>query len=396
MICRVCGSAKLSLALDLGPQPWANNFLTKDQIGTEQSYPLRVMHCDDCQTAQLDYTVPKETMFGDHTYRSGTTKSLREHFAGIANEVHALKGAGRIIDIGSNDGTQLKCFQELGWDVLGVESSVQTARTANDAGIQTINAFFNEQTAKEIGYQFDVINASGVFFHLEELHSVCDGIKLLLKPDGVFVVQFIYAKTMIENGAFDQIYHEHLLYYTLRTVEQLLNHHGLMMVDGYLSPIHGGSIIGFVRHMPQSHHLLSERYKKLVDSEEASGCNDITEWHNLGLRIQEMKEQNLAKLRQWKAEGKRVYGMGAPVKGNTLLNTFGIGPDLIECLTERNPLRRDTYAPGSHVPVMMEDELPPPDVQYVLAWNFKKEILERNQGLIARGVEFYFPVETKG
>lgn len=404
MRCRVCDFPYLELALDLGEQPWANNFLTKDKIGTEKKYPLRVMHCGECRTAQLDYTVPKETMFGDHTYRSGTTKSLNEHFMKIARETDILYCSSRagksVLDIGSNDGTQLRCFKALGYDVLGVESSVQTAKFANDSGIETINEFFNEQTAKSINRKFDVINAAGVFFHLEELHSVCEGIRLCLKDDGVFVVQFIYAKTMIENGAFDQIYHEHLLYYTLETVHRLLTMHGLFMFDAYLSPIHGGSIIGFVKHEPVKLAGVgwhkSDRMDNLLEMEGMSGCNNNLTWLSFGRRIKNMKEVNLERLSFWKAEGKRVYGMGAPVKGNTLLNTFGVTTDLIECLTERNPLRKGLYAPGSHIPVVMEDEVEEPDVQYVLAWNFRDEILKRNQPMIDKGVEFYFPVNPKG
>jgi 2-polyprenyl-3-methyl-5-hydroxy-6-metoxy-1,4-benzoquinol methylase len=177
---------------------------------------------------------------------------LRNHFVGVAKEVNERFCANHenktVLDIGSNDGTQLKQYKELGFEVLGVESSKTTAQIASDAGVPTLNEFFNQQTMETIGRQFDVINASGVFFHLEELHSVCEGIKMGLKQDGVFVVQFLYVKCIKENLAFDQIYHEHLLYYSLETIEVLLNRHGLTMFDAYLAPIHGGSIIGFVTH----------------------------------------------------------------------------------------------------------------------------------------------------
>src|SRR6185295_18649276 len=149
---------------------------------------------------------------------------------------------------GSNDGTQLKHFKKLGYSVLGVESSKSTAAIANENGIETVHAFFNNGIARSLNRKFDIINASGVFFHLEELHSVTDGIRECLQPDGVFVVQFLYMKQIIENLAFDQIYHEHLLYYNLRTIHTLLSRHGLEMFDCYLSPIHGGSIIGFITH----------------------------------------------------------------------------------------------------------------------------------------------------
>lgn len=398
MICRVCDSTRLIPVIDLGSQPWCNNFLAHEDVGKEPHYPLRVLYCVDCCTSQLDFTVKKEVMFGDHTYLSGVTRSLSDHFAEVAREVDErfLKNAPQksVLDIGSNDGTQLKHYQAMGYDVVGVESSKGTAQIANDAGVPTLNAFFNEKTMDAIGRQFDVFNASGVFFHLEELHSVCEAIKRGLKPSGVFVVQFLYMKSIMENMAFDQIYHEHLLYYTLKTIDTLLKRHGLEMFDARLAPIHGGSIIGFVSHTGA--RPLEERLRIMRAEEDASGCNEFAAYQRFDTGIQRMREENVAYLSEAKRAGKRVFGFGAPVKGNTLLNYFGTGPQLIECLVEKNPLRRGLYSPGMHIPIMMEDEIQnPPDIYYVLAWNFKKEILANNQGLIARGVEFHFPVNPR-
>src|SRR5262249_16867484 len=159
--------------------------LKATEIGHEPTYPLTLLYCHDCQTTQLDYTVPKETMFGDHTYLSGITKSLDAHFANIADEIRNRffqTTPASILDIGSNDGTELKHFQKAGWDVLGVESSKTTAGIATSAGVPTLNEFFNDDLVKRLNRQFDVINAAGVFFHLEELHSVTDGIRRALKP----------------------------------------------------------------------------------------------------------------------------------------------------------------------------------------------------------------------
>lgn len=398
MICRVCDSIHLEPVINLGEQPWCNNFLKIEEVGQEPFYPLRVLFCHNCRTSQLDFTVKKEIMFGNHTYLSGTTKSLSEHFKNIAVEVDNLffkdKQSKSVLDIGSNDGTQLKHFQALGYEVLGVESSTTTARIANESGVPTLNAFFNQQTMSDIGNQFDVFNASGVFFHLEELHSVCEAIKQGLKQDGVFVVQFLYMKSIMENLAFDQIYHEHLLYYTLQTIEVLLNRHGLAMFDAYLAPIHGGSIIGYITH--KETRAPSDRLMALRQEEDASGCNTIEAYRAFDLRIQRMREENLAYLGAAKAAGKRVFGFGAPVKGNTMLNYFGVGPELIECLVEKNDLRRGLYSPGMHIPLLIEDEVTDlPDIYYVLAWNFKKEILANSQAMIDKGVEFYFPVNPK-
>ena len=245
---------------------------------------------------------------------------------------------------------------------------------------------------QKIGRQFDVFNASGVFFHLEELHSVCRAIRAGLKEDGVFIVQFLYMKSIMENLAFDQIYHEHLLYYTLETVGTLLQRHGLEMFDAKLKPIHGGSVVGYVGHAGK--RPVTAGLRKMQESERESGCNTLEAYREFERRIQKMKEENLAYLHAAKKAGKRVFGFGAPVKGNTLLNYFGVGPELIECLVEKNPLRRGLISPGMHIPLRMEEEIgESPDIYYVLAWNFKEEILRNNKALQERGVEFYFPVD---
>ena len=398
MLCRVCDSDQLELAVDLGNHPWCNHFLKKEEIGREPYYPLRVVCCRQCGTAQLDYTVKKEVMFGDHTYLSGVTQSLSDHFRRVAEEAdarffHDTPGKA-VLDIGSNDGTQLKHFKALGYDVLGVESSKTTARLAQAAGIETLNEFFNLEVARRIRRQFHVINAAGVFFHLEELHAVTDGIRELLREDGVFVVQFLYMKRIVENLAFDQIYHEHLLYYNLQTLEVLLNRHGLQTFDAYLSPIHGGSVIAFVAHTGK--RSPSKRLQQLRQAEGDDRSNAFETYVEFARRIAQAKEENLAYLTAAKQCGKRIFGMGAPVKGNTLLNYFGVGTQYIDCLVEKNPLRRGLYSPGMHIPLVMEDELAEqPDIYYVLAWNFKTEILARHQALVQKGVEFYFPVNPK-
>lgn len=399
MNCRVCDGTKLELVLDLGEQPWCNHFLNPEQVGHEPMYPLRLVYCCDCSTAQLDYTVPKETMFGDHTYLSGITKSLSDHFLRIAEDVQETFFADglqhSVLDIGSNDGTQLKHFQKMGWDVLGVESSQTTARLAQEAGVPTVCSFFNEQLADSLKRKFDVINAAGVFFHLEELHSVTRGIRNALSDDGVFVVQFLYMPSILRNLAFDQIYHEHLLYYSLYNLQILLKRHDLEIFDAYLSPIHGGSMIAFCGHPGKRQP--TERLRKLQAEEEQNGVNKIEVYQQFALDVAQMRNRNRKYLESAAAEGKRVFGMGAPVKGNTMLNYFGITPEHIQYLVERNPLRRGLFAPGSHIPIVVEDEFHEvPDIYYVLAWNFRTEILERYKHLREQGVEFYFPVEAPG
>jgi SAM-dependent methyltransferase len=395
--CRVCDSTDLQSAINFGEQPWCNNFLRAEAIGSEPYYPLNVVQCMKCATAQLDFTVPKEVMFSDHTYLSGTTASLSRHFETVARAVDTMffcdQARKSVLDIGSNDGTQLKAFQKLGYDVLGIESSRTAAALANAAGISTLHAFFNESTARALTQQFDVINAAGVFFHLEELHSVCEGIRQVLKPKGVFVVQSLYMKSIVENTAFDQIYHEHLLYYTIRSLEALLKLHDLEIFDAWVSDIHGGSLMAMIGHAGLRQP--TDRVHALKRAEDQSRINEASTYAEFGRRIEQMRARDVEYLEGLSRTGKRVFGLGAPAKGNTLLNYFQVGPTLLECLVERNDLRRGLFSPGMHIPVRIEDELSgPPDAYYVLAWNFRKEILQRHSRDVANGVDFYFPVQT--
>ena len=397
MICRVCGSTDLTPVIDLGDQPWCNDFLTKDRVGKETFYPLKVLYCNKCTTTQLDTTVPKETMFGDHTYLSGVTKSLDTHFKNVCDETldtffrNNKKKDVSVLDIGSNDGTQLQHFKKKGCEVLGVESSVTISKMAEKAGINTVNDYFNLDLVDQINKSFDIINAAGVFFHLEELHSVTQGIKKALKKEGVFVIQFLYMKKIVDNLAFDQIYHEHLLYYNLKNVEALLEIHGLEIFDCNLADIHGGSMIAFATHKGKKQ--ATDRLIHYRQQEDVHKANDIKTYQNFAKRIEIMKEENIKYLDNAVSKGKVVYGMGAPVKGNTLLNYFGIGTNYLKYLVEKNSMRDGLYSPGMHIPIVMEDEnLIPPDIYYGLAWNFKNEILKNNKDLIQNGVEFFFPV----
>jgi SAM-dependent methyltransferase len=398
MGCRICGNKQLQLVLDLGIQPWGNNFLKAEEVGHEPKYPLRLVHCAKCLTAQLDYTVPKETMFSNHTYVSGTTATLTRHFAETAAYLDRTFFSNthdkNVLDIGSNDGTQLLEYKKLGYDVLGVESCERVAKIAQQNNLPTRVCFFNENEARMINRRFHVINASGIFFHLEDLHSVTDGIKLALRPDGVFVVQFLYMKNIVENCAFDQIYHEHLLYYNLKTIEVLLNRHGLASFDAYRSPIHGGSVILLVTHA--GCRKPSQRLGQMLVEEEKSGANSFETYRAFAERAHGLRESICAHMQELKNAGKTIYGMGAPVKGNTLLNYCGLDTRYIDCLVERNPMRAGLFSPGMHIPIIIESQIKKqPDVYFVLAWNFKREILARYDNLIKQGIEFYFPVNPK-
>ena len=399
--CRGCLSEEIETVIDLGMQPWGNDFKRINSEETAVTYPLAVDFCNKCALLSLNCTVPKEVMFVDHTYLSGSTKTLSKHFKECALEGIQILSGGRqlqkrpkVLDIGSNDGTQLKYFQELGCDVLGVESAKNIAIIAQRNGIPTKVAFFNEDFAKSMGTQFDLISASGVFFHLEELHSAIKGIHKILLDEGIFVVQFIYLRDMVDNGAFDQIYHEHLVYYLFTTLSRLLEPHGLEIFDGVRAAIHGGSGIAYVSKKGQRN--VSKRLLDLYAEEKDSGFLTIEKYRTFMADIENIKREAIAFIETQISQGKVIYGMGAPVKGNTLLNYFGFTTREIKCLVEINPMRKDKVAPGTNIPVILENELESqPDMYYCLAWNFRSEIKDRYLELENAGVEFHYPVITK-
>ena len=292
MNCRTCGSKSLVDFLDLGLQPWCNNFLKKKDLGKEKKYPLVVCFCKDCQIIQLNFTVKKEIMFSDHTYLSGTTKSLSNHFMNVRNNLinqFNITEKKSILDIGSNDGTFLKHFKDIDWDILGVEPAKRISKIAVNNGIKTVNKFFNYELAKNFSKKFDFINAAGVFFHLEELDSVTKGIEYLLTDEGTFIIQFLYTKSIIENTAFDQIYHEHLLYYNLKTLNKYLRQFNLEIFDCYLSEIHGGQMIAYVSKVERKQK--SKRYINYLKIENTNKINELDNYQKFSEKVLYLKKK---------------------------------------------------------------------------------------------------------
>ena len=394
MNCRSCNSTSLELLLDLGEQPWCNDFLPKERLGKESIYPLRLNYCEECKLLQLDHTVPKETMFGDHCYLSGVTKTLVEHFYEVAKEnveQFNMLPSDLVIDIGGNDGSQLLQYKKAGvQNVVNVECAKRVSEISEANNILTINEYFNRECVEEyIGKGVvRLYNASGVFFHLEEIHSVIDGIKYSLRDDGVLIVQFMYAGTMIEKLNFDTIYHEHLCYYTLHSLNNLLEPYDLKIFDAYYSEIHSGSIIAKITHTNGSLDVETERYVSLLEKDKIYSIEAFKEFAKT---IEAQKGSLRDTLKGFKDEGKTIYAYGAPAKGNTLLNYFGIDDTLVDKAVEINEMKVGNFLPQSHIPITLEDKNDLPDYYLLLSHNFAEEIIKKNQDIIEKGVKFIIP-----
>ena len=392
--CRSCNSDRIIKLLNFGTQPWCNDFLTKEMIGSERLYPLEVVCCGECELLQLSHTVPKEVMFSDHQYLSSMTSTLEKHFLNMATEnkkQFSLQEDDLIVDIGGNDGFQLMQYKKVGLNnVVNVESASNICDFSRKKGIKTINDFFNESSAKENfrHRETKLINASGVFFHLEELHSVIRGIKYMLANDGVFVIQFMYAGAMIENNNFDTIYHEHLCYYTLRNVIDLLRPYELEVFDAYYSDIHSGSIIAKVTHRGGTRDEKTESFKKTKERDQKY---TLEEYQKFFETVESYKNNLYSFLSDLKSKGNKIYAYGAPAKGNTLLNYCGITNEIIEKAVEINKLKLGFYLPQSHIPIILESKEDLPDYYFLLSHNFADEIIDKNRDIMEKGVKFIIP-----
>jgi SAM-dependent methyltransferase len=395
--CRICDSSRVELFLDLGDQPHCNRFIPATALDRrEPRFPLRVGFCRDCTLVQIDYTIPKEDMFSDYPYVSGTTRTLVEHFRQTASRLatrYSLGAADLVVDIGSNDGSWLSAYAPFGIQVLGVEPAANVAPIALANGVPTLNRFFNLETARLIQADHgaaSLVTAAGVFFHLEQLHEVVQGIAELLAPDGVLVVQAIYLGHMIENLAFDQIYHEHLCYYTLRSIERLLSMFGLEVFDVSLLPIHGGSMeIHAARHGSRS---IQPTVAEFRATELRKGFGSLVTYQEFAARVWTLRDELLGLLSNYSQHQRVVYAYGAPAKGSTLLNSFGIDSRLVPLAVEKNPMKVGYWIPGARIPIVAEDTAGQPDAYLVLAWNFLDEFLDKEAAYLRGGGEFIVPV----
>lgn len=395
--CRVCGGPRLEPFLDLGAQPHCDSLLLPEGLDKpEPCYPLQAFFCLDCTTMQIGYTVPKEVMFSEYLYVSGTTEALRAHFRDSTGRLVGalkLKVGDLVIDIGSNDGTWLACYKKYGLKAVGVEPAKNLAKLAAAIGVETINRFFNVEVAREIiatwGYP-RLVTAAGVFFHLEELHSVTQGIAELCAKNGIFCVQAIYLGEILRQTQFDNIYHEHLTYWSLKSLDKLFDLHNLEVIAAREIPIHGGSLELLVAL--KGAYVVEPSVEALRSAEAKAGVADLKTYQDFAKRVWRIKEELLDLLRRYEVGSKTVYAFGAPAKGATLLNSFGITAKAIPYAVERNPLKFGRYIPGARIPIVDEKMVEEPDAYLVLPWNFLREFLIRKKDYILGGGAFIVPV----
>ena len=389
--CLIC-ECDFAPFMNFGDMPIANAFSANPNKVDEYTFPMKVGFCNDCKMVQLVEQPDREKMFHEnYAFFSSTSNVMKEHFTSFSESVSNLKSLNEksfVVEIGSNDGIMLQNFIKNKVPCLGIEPSKNVAQVAKDKGIEVITEFFDQMLAAKItkSHQHaDVILSANVMCHIPYMHSIYDGIKTLLKNDGVFIFEDPYLGEIIEKTSFDQIYDEHVFLFSALSVSYLANMHELELVDVEPQITHGGSMRYTIAH--KGAKSVSKNVANLIVNEKKLGLDKKESYLGFTDSVNAIKDNLLILLKKLKSEGKKVVAYGATSKSTTVINYFGITSDLIECIYDTTPIKHNKFSPGAHIPVLPYEEFRDSNPDYVLlfAWNHAVEIMKKEESFMSQG-----------
>jgi 2-polyprenyl-3-methyl-5-hydroxy-6-metoxy-1,4-benzoquinol methylase len=404
--CRFCSNPLKYTFADLGMSPIANDYLSQIQLDrAEKFYPLHTYVCEKCLLVQLEEFESPHHLFGDgdYAYFSSYSESWLQHakdYTDLMVQKFGYDSSTQVIEIASNDGYLLQYFHEKGIPVLGIEPAVNTAKVALEKGIPSISKFFGVQTAKELlaeGRKADLLLGNNVLAHVPDVNDFVAGMKIILKPNGIFTMEFPHLLQLMQQNQFDTIYHEHFSYFSFLTVEKIFAAHNLTLFDVEELSTHGGSLRIYGKHNNAEVPHMCERVTQLKAKEINAGLDRLESYITFGEKVKETKRQLLSfLLTAAKVDGKSIVGYGAPAKGNTLLNYCGINTDFIEYTVDLNPHKQGWFLPGTHIPIFHPDKIreTKPDYVLILPWNLKEEIMKQIAFIGEWGGQFILPIPT--
>ncbi len=381
--CRCCGNTKLKRVISLGYQPLANNLLSKKDQKTEL-YPLEINYCSKCHNCQLSVAVDPKKMFSNYFYLSSTSNTFKEHFKNAANkyikEFNLNPRKSYIIDVGSNDGIGLQPFKDLKFKkILGIEPAKNLAKISNKKKIKTINSFLNENSLKKIKKGADLILASNVFAHSDDLKNMANCMLKLIKPNGTIIVEVQYLVNTLKDLTFDNIYHEHYNYWSLTSLDYFFKSTSSQIYKVEKINTHGGSLRIYISKNKKI--KIHSSVKQILKEEEKFGIKKFKTYKNFENQILQIKKNVRNNLKKLLNNHQKIVGYGSPAKATTALNFFGISNE-IECIIEDNKLKHGKFIPGVKIPIVSKKDIKKnPDCILVLAWNFFNEIKKNNQNL---------------
>jgi GDPmannose 4,6-dehydratase len=398
--CRMCDSQELYEFLDLGFIPPADGILSSEEIKhPEIFFPLKVCQCQNCGLTQLSYAANPRILYGEkYKYESSITETGKKHFFEMADSIcrkFNLEKDSFVIDIGSNAGILLEGFKRNGMKVLGIDPAPKIAKIANERGIETWQEFISPDIAKRIMDErgkSKIITGTNVFAHIDDKKSLMESVNLLLDEDGVFIIEVPYLLDLMDNMEYDTIYVDHLEYLSVKPLINFFNLNLMDVFDVERYGIHGKSIRVFM--CKKGKRQVTERVHELLKLEEEKGIYNKSNLDEFSEKVKNHKKEFTELLRELKKQGKKIVGISAPAKGNTILNYCKIGTDLINYMTEKSIIKRGHYTPGMHIPIYGEEKLieDKPDYGIVFAWNFADEIIKNNENFKSQGGKFIIPI----
>lgn len=391
--CRVCGKKDLQGILSLGMSPLANN-LPNTPSEDEDLYPLELNFCPNCKNCQLSFTVPASEMFDDYLYVSSTSKAFRDHFSNMADKFvkdFDLNEDSFVVDIGSNDGVFLSPLKDKGIKILGVDPAKNLVDLANSKGLETLHGYFDEVISDQIVQskgKVDLVTAFNVFAHADDLKSIARNAFKILKDKGIFIIEVQYLMDTIKDLTFDNIYHEHVNYWSVKTLKFFADNLDLRLVKVEHIDTHGGSIRAYISS--EKNIGIDGSVETFIKNEEKYGLDKLETLKSFSVRIRELKDITIGKIKDLKSQGKTIVGYGSPAKATTVLNYYGISSEHIDYIIEDNELKHNKFLPGMKIPIRSKNNAieNPPDYILVLAWNFLEAIKENNTELLEKGSKF--------
>ncbi len=383
--CQICGAVTRP-GLDLGLQPVGDLILDRAQLSQPETYyPMQMHHCDECGLTQLGHIVDPDIVYKGFPFLSGTTRTATLHLQSLPARLVEMLGLGRAsfaVDIGSNDGTLLEGWIPHGVRFLGVDPSGDPVRIANERGLTTWHAFFNEETAERIDAEHgkaDAVTACGCFAHIAALDGIMKGIATILAPEGVFASDNQYWLDMVQRLHYDNAFHQHLRYYSLRPLDRLFAQYGLEVFDVERSDTYGGQIRVYGCHAGA--HPVHERVHELRALEAEAALYDAATHAEYARRVEAKRDALFDRVYELRKAGRKVIGIGAPAKASTVCTYCGLDARHLDYITEINPLRVGTYLPGAHIPIvdeeLMFEDPEPADAGVLFAWNYADEVVPK-------------------
>lgn len=400
--CRICGKPNLTSVLDYGRVALADGFLEGPaEIKEETRYPLALCLCEACGHLQINEIVSPELLFRNYIYLTGVGETVLEHARKLYESVVGALGLSgqptlRVVEAASNDGTVLSVFQRHGCQVLGIDPARNIAKIANEKGIETVAEFFNKASAGEIARRLpnaDVFIARNVLAHVADLHGFVEGIGVLLGPEGIGVIEVPHALTMYDQLQYDQVFHEHIGFYSVEALQTLFRMYGLRVFRVEEIAMHGGSIRVYLTR-DGSRRAEEDSVRRVVGEERKRGLGEARAWGEFAARVQRQKAALVEELTTIKQSGKRVAAYGASGKGQAMLQFCGIDSKILDYVVDKSEWKQGKLTPGTHIPVYGTDRLVThrPDVLLLSAWNLAEEIRRQQNDYVRQGGRMLHPL----